>query len=185
MRIFEEFFLRNNITNNRFIYYDQESNLILKNEYQTVLFNIMWKSHSRGPGKYYFNLYSSFYNGYLDSKNFYSLKESVCEWNDYENALFQFIKEIKEYKPVFDKDSIKSDFWDLFCIAYNSFVNSEIYSKENLKFSLVRNHPERAKYINDSIIYLKNNHKKQFDILNNNYLKRINNYAFWLKYFFG
>jgi hypothetical protein len=185
VRIFEEFFKRNNIKKDCLVYYNKESNLILKKEHQTVLFNISWKSNRRRPGKYHFNLYFSPYNGHLSSTFLSSLKETVCDWSNYEKTLLQFIAETKDYNPIFDCDSIKSNFWDFFCFSCNSFVDSEIYSRENLRFSLVRNHPQRIKYINESINYLKNNHKNQFDVLNNNYLKRINNYAFWLKDFFG
>lgn len=187
MRLSEEYFLRNNISDVPIVKHCAVSSLILKDKdpfYNSnwVFLNIKYEHHPHRPGTYQLQFKYPIHDGFIKETIFKKFPLIYYKWHEYEDSILDLSNHINGTPILGEKEVILSA-WEMFVFTYDSWFAIQSNEIKKILFEILdKDNLIDVRYENfqQIILFLSNNYISVFRIWKYEIYNYIQNYADWL-----
>lgn len=122
-----------------------------------AVLSIVWTPPDRCPGYYKFQHHTPVRDAHLKNNLFMPVGPcKIVEWDQYED---EFLKYLKEYKPIYGIYEVFVMAWEMFVYSYDTWFATQNYAKEvYATLDQEKSLKERVKSIQDFLVFLGDKH---------------------------
>jgi hypothetical protein len=140
MRLFEEYFQRNQITQVPVVHHCAYGSLLLRTNDPSVwsskwvLVNLKWQHSDSHPGKYHFDISLPVHDGFLKGNLFQKYPTVEKNWQDYEDFIINWSSNIYGVEPVIGTKEIFLCAWEMFVFMCDGWFMKQTYEIKEFLF---------------------------------------------------
>ena len=189
MRLFEEYFQRNQITQVPVVHHCAYGSLLLRTNDPSVwsskwvLVNLKWQHNDSHPGKYHFDISLPVHDGFLKGSLFQRYPTVEKNWQDYEDFIISWSSNIYGVEPVLGTKEIFLCAWEMFVFMCDGWCMKQTYEIKEFLFQTLNNEnsiDKRFECYENIINIISIKQPSLIRTWRYEVLTRVQNYANWL-----